>query len=139
MVCAQVLDNMWVLYGTQKATLLLKLSHNTRNSRGGKFKEGRVKDFSSTGQVVTHGLTDGTIRSNPKRLSFKEFNSLIMKLILGLGLLSHCSSRPACGNYSCSHYSILATLTNEFLTSFVYNRLKIPDSHNQKLNLAIMN
>ena len=50
-----------MLYGTQKTTLLLKLSHDTCSSRGSKLKEGRVEGFSSAGQVVTHGLTDGTM------------------------------------------------------------------------------
>ena len=102
MVCAQVLDNVWVLYGTQKMTLLLKLSHNTCSSWGSELKEGAVENFSSTGQVITHGLADSTIRPNTERLSFEEFNSLIVKLILGLWLLSHCSSRPARESYSYS-------------------------------------
>ena len=88
MVRAQILDNVWVLYGTQKTTLLLKLSHDTCSSWGSELKESRVENFSSTGEVIAHGLADGTIRPNAKRLSFEEFNSLIAKLIL---VLSHCS------------------------------------------------
>ena len=61
MVGAQVLDNVWVLYGTQEAALLLKLSHDTCCSRGGKLKKGGVEDFSSTGEVIAHGLTDSSI------------------------------------------------------------------------------
>ena len=78
-----------------KRWLLLKLLHHTCSSRSSELKEGRVEDFGSTGQVITHGLADGTVWPNTKRLSFEEFNSLIVKLILVLGLLSHCSSRPA--------------------------------------------
>ena len=87
-VSAQVLDNVWVLYGTQEATLLLKLSHDTRCSRGGKLKEGRVEDFSSTGEVITHGLADSSIWPNSKTFGFNEFDILIVRVILGLGLLS---------------------------------------------------
>ena len=89
MVCAQVLDNVWVLYGTQKMTLLLKVSHDTCISWGSELKEGRVEDFGSTGEVTTHGLADSTIRPKSKRLSFEELNSLVVKLILWVGLLSH--------------------------------------------------
>ena len=89
MACAQVLDDVWVLYGTQNMTLLLKLLDDTCIAWGNELKEGGVENFSSTGQVITHGLADGTIRPNTKRLSFEELNSLIAKLILELGLLSH--------------------------------------------------
>ena len=91
MVRAQILDNVWVLYGTQKTTLLLKFLHDSCSTWGSKLEEGAMKDFSSTGQVVTHGLADSTIRPNAKILSFEELNSSIVKLILRLGLLSHCS------------------------------------------------
>ena len=37
------------------------LLHDTCCSRGGKLKEGGVEDFSSTGEVVTHGLADSSI------------------------------------------------------------------------------
>ena len=50
---AQVLDNMWVLYGTQKATLLLKLLHDTCRSWSSKLEEGGVENFSSTGHAYT--------------------------------------------------------------------------------------
>ena len=66
-----------------------------------------MEDFSSTGQVITHGLADGTIRSNTELFSFEEFNSLIVKLILGLGVLSHCSSRPESESYDCSKLYML--------------------------------
>ena len=95
MVCAQVLDNVWVLYGTQKMTLLLKsLQQIHCCSWNSELLKSRVEDFSSTGQVITHGLTDSTIRPTAQRFSFEEFNSLIVMKVI-LGLLSHVSSRPA--------------------------------------------
>ena len=89
MVCSQVLDNAWVLYGTQKTALLLKFVHDACSFWRDKLKKGRVEDFSSTGKVITHGLADGTIRPNAKRLSFEEFNSSIAKVKLGLEAMSH--------------------------------------------------
>ena len=89
MVCAQVLDNVWVPYGTQKMTFLLKFAHDACSFRRNKLKEGRVEDFSSTREVITHGLADSTIRPNAERLSFEEFNSSIVKVKLGLKAVSH--------------------------------------------------
>ena len=89
MVCTQVLDNVWMLYGTQKAALLFKFAHDTCSFWRNKLKEGRVEDFSSTGKVITHGLADCTIRPNAKRFSFEEFNSPIAKIKLRLEAVSH--------------------------------------------------
>ena len=52
----------------------------------------------------THGLVDSTIWSSTKFFSFEEFNSLITKLILWLGLVSHCSESES---YNCYNLCML--------------------------------
>ena len=75
-------------YCTQKATLLLKSSHDSHCSGVFELEEGRVQDFGSTWELITLGLVDSPIGTSAQRLGFDELDCLVAKL--SLDLLCHC-------------------------------------------------
>ena len=121
LIGTQVLDDVWMLYDTQKTiqdTLAQTFGQRLYSSRRGQLKESTVEDFCSTRQVITHSLTDSSIWSNTKFFGFEKLNFLIVKLILGL--LSHCSSKPAAKqNFTASVYThlpqILVTINSYWI------------------------
>ena len=89
LVQTQVLYNIGVPYCTEKATLLLKSSHESCFPRVIKLKQGGVKDFPSTRKVITHDLVDNSIGANTHAgFSFEELDFVISGPALAVPLLT---------------------------------------------------
>lgn len=82
--CTEVLDNVGVLDGAEKATLLLELGQQRGRTGVTEVKQRRVHDFGCTQEVVARGLTHCPVGSFTERFVLTELYTFETKLLLAV-------------------------------------------------------